>query len=208
MMLCFTRAAENVKKNKKGKNMNLASTVVFTFNGDGLAAPVHQVEDFQDFRNKFHQYYESLSDIIPDIVQIQRSVYIIEDVSDIRPAIKAKINGGTFTFIVADKLYYPKDVREYLMKEYGETLGFENWSVSEKTPVLFNGVHEYESRPLRDTETGQLRTISTKSVMCRSLNKNDRVLDKNLNMMWPRKGKIPPQLISFFNQKHERIRTK
>ena len=101
-----------------------------------------------------------------------------------------------FDFIVSDKLTYPRDVRETLIKKYGSTLGFDNerkWD--ENKPVFMDGIIENTRYGLRDSKTGAPTQYTMRDVVCYPLTDKHIVMDGNLNQIWPEKtGKTPTVL--------------
>lgn len=111
--------------------------------------------------------------------------------------------------IVADKLMYPRDVREMLKQKYGSTLDFDKTKYDENKPVFFRGVSERTQYGLRDSKTGAPTQYTLRSVDCYPLvEKCDIVVDKDLHQIWPEnenKGNVPVALTKLLAKQKEKI---
>ena len=123
--------------------MNLESKVIFT-------CKIYQKTSMYEatFLRKF-KTLEELKDIIKEncISEIPYSLDITRSIIVFDHDVKSKWIDDKFinvadeklTFIVADKLMYPRDIREYSIKKYGGVFNnFEQSVKDEKLPMKFS----------------------------------------------------------------------
>ena len=162
---------------------------------------------------------KSVKSKLPFTVYVERKVNIIDKDEPIPKELYTLASriGGTdeyrtvhhdehFSFIVADKLLYPNDVRKILKKQYGSTLDLDRQRLTEETPVLYSGVVQNHRVGLKD-KNGNPTTYTLKWVLCRNLHNTDIVLDRNLCQIWPDKTKeVPSELLEIFAKIKENVR--
>lgn len=119
------------------------------------------------------------------------------------------LSQDSIDFIVADKLMYPRDIREMLTQQYGSTFDFDKTKYDENKPVFFRGVSERTQYGLRNPKNGAPTQYTLRNVHCHPLSENrDIVVDKNLGQIWPEnenKGKIPVALTKLLTKQKEKI---
>lgn len=112
------------------------------------------------------------------------------------------IDSENLNIIVMDKLIYPKQVRELLIKKYNDTFDFDELNLPVYHPVYFGGVLEREELGPINPNTGDKTTYTRRYVQCRSLKEGDIVVDKHLHRMWREKTHfIPADVIQFFSER-------
>ena len=141
-------------------------------------------------------------------LRIQRIIQIMDkDIKYKRDQVVARINGGEEYFWITNKIWHPSELKQMLIEKYNTSFDFKE--DDDTKSILFNGVL---TRILPGmtllTPYGLRHTTQTlQTVTYRVLTKQDNVLDKNLNMIWPVKSdKTPEFLIKFLNQGKEIIR--
>ena len=114
----------------------------------------------------------------------------------------------TIKLIVADCLMYPYDVRHILHSQYGGTLNFDTGSKwDENTPICELRVIEQQKTGLRDPKTGAPTYYKLQYVVCRQPNKNEIIVDENLNQLWPNSTHdVPATLVELIKRPKEKIR--
>ena len=107
--------------------------------------------------------------------------------------------------IIMPKLIYANDVKEHLIKTYGTLGKFDPKKFDPKTPVFLD-VFEHTGVGLRNSKTGAPTHMKWYTVNCKPLSKEDIVVDKNLNQIWPVKTNKPPVgLVELLNKKTEKV---
>lgn len=141
-------------------------------------------------------------------LRIKRIIQIMDkNIKYKRDQVVARINGGEEYFWITNKIWHPSELKQMLIKKYNTSFDFKE--DDDTKSILFNGVL---TRILPGmtllTPYGLRHTTQTlQTVTYRVLTKQDNVLDKNLNMIWPVKSdKTPEFLIKFLNQGKEIIR--
>ena len=105
---------------------------------------------------------------------------------------------------VVDKLWYPNNVREFLMKNYGSILDFN--PKSKTKPICDFHVSEYDGPIATNQKTRQPVSCKVKTVHYRTVEKGDIFVDNNLNQIWPKKtGKMPVALTNLLAKKTEKV---
>lgn len=188
--------------------------IIFTYNLSkewfGEAGSVQTITEFKDL-------IKQKSDFVPYTAKIQRN--IVKDLQKntpenelFNPFNNDELKVGDFittdnmSFMVKDKLLYPKDVRSILKEKYGNTLDFDK-NIDENTPVAYFYVTESERIGLRDALTGRPTSYTFRGVSYSLLTPKDIVVDTNLNQIWPVKtGKMPDALVKIFSKQKEIIR--
>lgn len=180
---------------------------VYTQNGE-----VPSLKDLQ-------KVIKSVKNDLPFMVCIERKVNIINKDEPIPKEMHTLASrlGGTdeyttvhlkehFNFIVADNLMYTNDVRKILEKQYGNTLDLDNKRLIEEDPVFYSGVVQDHHVGLRD-KNGNPTTQTLRWVICRNLQPNDIVLNRNLREIWPNKtNKVPSELREMLAKTKEIVR--
>ena len=118
------------------------------------------------------------------------------------------VDKETLKIIAANKLVYPYQVREMLMKKYNNTFNFDELNLSENIPVYFGGVLEREELGPTNPNTGDKTTYTRRYVECRTLTDEDIVVDKNnsLRQIWPVKSDYPPsEMVKILSKTKETI---
>lgn len=195
--------------------MHLVSEVVFNYSIraiDNLASRGGQLKNMKELQ----KIIKEIDTQNPFTVRVTRTVKIM-DTDDIvaehlNPMFPlpldiyrtVKFDGEHFTFIVADKLIYPYEVRNLLKQEYGTVLDLEDKRLNNDVPVLYSGVTEHSQYGLKDKQ-GRSTIQTLRYVNCRNLTDKDIVLDKNLCPVWPIKSKKPSLALERFLHKTKEI---
>ena len=185
-----------------------------------------------------HKYQEIISHIDNDgFVRLQRQVDYIHLLSKVPCAFNlmrkvslqtedhhslnlvdgADITTDSFKFIIANKVPYMADLRQYLSKnlekyssdnfitkgtEVCQEVHFKNFAqFSTKKPIFFTGPYEYNGTLLPD------EPLKNRPLTVRPLTDKDIVLNKQLNQIWPIATNEPPkELVALLAKTKEEIR--
>jgi len=124
------------------------------------------------------------------------------------------------SFLVADKLLYPKDLRQILNAKYGSVLNLENYKLDEQLPIKCYSVSERETIGINKQNTsaksGDPKTkvpffVDThyilQKVHCEQVKPDDIIVNEKLYQIWPKDtGRVPYQLTNLLAQQKEIIR--
>jgi len=134
-------------------------------------------------------------------LQLERTVRVVADNNYPGQVIKT----DDFTFVVADKLTYLGDLITYVKKnalgDNCQNVNFKNFAQYKyDNPIFFTGKYEHNGSFLPDAP------VEKRPLTCRPITKDDVVVDKNLNQIWPVKtGKPPVGLVELLNKKTEKV---
>lgn len=207
--------------------MHLVKQVVFTYRITGYFNCDR--DTFQTMRDLRRDVQELLGDG-PATLTVMRTVQITDtDTSAQSDVITRLFNSNRnqefktvniaeeeVSVIVVRKLWYPQDVRNFLIEKYGNTLDFDKTRWKENIPVIFYDVSKVEiyglrksnpgAKPYSDATVGNPTKYNLRSVNCRAVKSNDVIVDADLKQIWPvETNKTPVELAKLVRRKTQKI---
>lgn len=108
-------------------------------------------------------------------------------------------------FVVLDRILYPQEIRDALIKKYGGVLNFQ--PTDETKPVLFYGVKSFKKPVFSGLKGEPVKHVNVFEVDYRCAQDNEIIVDSNLNQIWPEKtSKAPETLTQLLSRTREIIR--
>ena len=170
---------------------------------------VEAVKDIECLKNEV--FYLSRAELLSKVsckFTVTRELSMFAGNQALKSANDRPIITDSFDFIVADKLTYIKDLKEYLNKNFEKSSSdtpqdviFKNFSQFKRNqPIFFTGPYEYNGSFLPDAP------LKERPLTCRPLTDKDVVVNTKLQQIWPKAtGKTPPALIELLNKTTEKI---
>ena len=190
-----------LQQHKKGSKMKLKTFVEFNLYDGADSYYQKPLEKCMNLE-KLREYVSKIGENETVFLNLCRRVYILNN-DLVLNQMKDGLDGGNFRFFVQDKLMYPSDVNSVLAKEYKSGhfgLYFEDCDkINGETPLVL-----FKKKFVSGDCGNRLREYN----LCRPLNANDVVVDKNLNQIWPKKThklQSPVALIKFLKQTTENV---
>lgn len=116
-----------------------------------------------------------------------------------------EITTDKINFVVLDRILYPQEIRDALIKRYGGVLNFQ--PTSETKPVFFYGVKSFKKPVFSEIKSEPVKHVNVFEANYRCAQDNEIIVDSNLNQIWPENtGKEPETLIQLLSKTKEIIR--
>ena len=193
--------------------MSLVQRVVFTYN----------ITDYMFNQSGTFLTIDELKDCIasvdctrPHALYVEREIQIID--TDIKPeksadmeifgnpdpSVKSKIPTHRLHFTVVDKLWFKPDVCKALKKKYGSAFDLNELVSNNETPVISFYVLEQPRTGMVVNDRSTHYTLH--SLHCTPATKQDIIVNKKLEQLWPQPGAVPSVLTNLLLQTKENIK--
>ena len=172
---------------------------------------VEEVKDIEDLKNRV--CYFSRAGLLSEVsckFTVTRELNMFAGRYALQNTNGGPIVADSFDFIVAKKLTYLKDLKNYVNENFkGQHLCdapqdviFKNFShFKQNQPIFFTGPYEYNGSFLPDAP------LEERPLTCRPLTDKDIVVNTNLQQIWPKAtGKTPNVLVELLNKTTDKIR--